>query len=72
MIFFKPHCCKKYIPTLYARLLSEHTELLLIINLLIICNNKKDYMSLGLGMFIFLTTVSDRLEKVYYYYILFT
>ena len=44
---------KQYIPTLFVILLSKHTELLLIINLLIICNNNKDYMPLGIGMCIF-------------------
>ena len=43
----------KNIPTLHVILLSEHTELLLIINILIIFNNSKDYISLGIGMCIF-------------------
>ena len=59
MPFFNLIVVKKYIPTPYVILLSEHTELLLIINLLIICNNNKDYMSLGIGMCIFLSNVSD-------------
>ena len=57
---FKPHCCKYiYIPTPYVILLSEHTGLLLILNLLIICNNNKDCISLGIGMCIFFSYVSD-------------
>ena len=52
-------------------LLNEHTELLLIINLLIICNNNKDYMSLGIGMCIFISNVSD-FKKYVFLNILFT
>ena len=50
---------KKYIPTLFVILLSEHTELLLIINLLIIGNKNNDYMSFGIGMCSFFSNVSD-------------
>ena len=41
-------------------LLSEHTDLsLIIIKYIIICINNKDYMSVGIGMCIFLSNVSD-------------
>ena len=44
--------------TPHVILLSLQTrELLLIINLLIFCNNNKDYVSLGIGMCIFLKCI---------------
>ena len=69
---FEPHCCKIYIPTPYLILLSEHTELLLIINILIICNNNKYYMSLRIGICIFFSNVSDSFLICFFHYILFT
>ena len=62
---------KIYIPTPYVILLSEDTELLLIINLFIICNNNKDYMSLGIGMCIF-SQMYLIVFKYVFHYVLFT
>ena len=51
--------------------ITERTELLLKINILIICNNNKDYMSLGIGMCILSRMYLIALKNIFLLYCIY-